>query len=165
MKFKLIPYRGILTLVLIIIFTTASMAAKTLSTKGSINEKGQFVSDTGSIYDIAESEKGDELSNLVGEIVLVKGTFIKADGTRLLTVETYEIIEGQPVEQEISIKGTINENEQLVGNDGVTYNIADNEAGGEIITLIGERVAVKGTVADEDGAKVLSIDFFEKIEK
>ena len=50
------------------------------------------------------------------------------------------------------------------GDDGVVYDIADNEAGGEIVTLVGERVSVKGSMIDEDGTKILTIESFEKIE-
>jgi hypothetical protein len=65
---------------------------------------------------------------------------------------------------EVSITGTINDDSQLVSDSGTTYDIGDTEKGNEVMDLIGKKVAVKGTVMESDGAKIITITSFDVIE-
>jgi hypothetical protein len=63
--------------------------------------------------------------------------------------------------EELNIKGTINDDGQLVDESGQVYEIADDGVGAEAMEYSGEKMAVKGTVAEEEGMKVIVIKSFE----
>lgn len=65
----------------------------------------------------------------------------------------------------VSIIGTINEDYQLVDNEGVVYDIADNDAGYEVAEFVGKKVSVIGTVTEEEGSKTITIASYEVIEE
>ena len=65
---------------------------------------------------------------------------------------------------EVSISGVINEDGQLVDDDGMFYDIADNEEGNEVIEMVGRKVTVKGTVMEAEGTKIINISSFKIIE-
>lgn len=66
--------------------------------------------------------------------------------------------------QEVSITGTINDESQLVADNGMTYDIDDNETGNEVMELVGKKVSVKGTVMDAEEIKIITITAFDVIE-
>jgi hypothetical protein len=66
--------------------------------------------------------------------------------------------------QEVSITGTINDESQLVADNGMTYDIDDNEMGNEVMELVGKKVSVKGTVMDAEEIKIITITTFDVIE-
>jgi hypothetical protein len=51
------------------------------------------VTDEGTVYDIAENEKGDELIELVDQKVRVVGTVEEDDDSKVITVESYKVID------------------------------------------------------------------------
>ena len=66
---------------------------------------------------------------------------------------------------EVSISGVISEDGQLVDNDGMTYDIADNDEGNEVMEMAGQKVAVRGTVMETEGTKIITISSFKIIEE
>ncbi len=66
-------------------------------------------------------------------------------------------------EQGIMITGTINDSNQLVDNDGQIFDIADNEQGNELLTHVGMKVQVKGTVLESEGEKLITVTAYEII--
>lgn len=67
-------------------------------------------------------------------------------------------------EEEISITGTINDESQLVDENGTVYDISDKEKGNEVTELIGKKVSVKGTAVQAEGIKMITITSFKVIE-
>lgn len=65
---------------------------------------------------------------------------------------------------EVSVSGVVNEDGQLVDDDGMAYDIADNEEGGEVMDMVGSKVTVTGTVMEADGTKIITISSFKIIE-
>jgi len=63
------------------------------------------------------------------------------------------------------IVGTITEDNQIVNNDGQAFLIKQNKQGEEIITFIGQKAQVKGTVLETDGKKTIEIISYELIEE
>ncbi len=59
----------------------------------------------------------------------------------------------------------IDEDGQLVGDDGMAYDIAESEEGNEVMEMVGQKVAVKGTVMEADGAKIITITSFKIMEE
>ena len=66
---------------------------------------------------------------------------------------------------EVSISGVISEDGQLVDDDGMAYDIADNDEGNEVMEMAGHKVAVKGTVMETEGTKIITISSFKIIEE
>ncbi len=63
----------------------------------------------------------------------------------------------------VLIIGTINDVNQLVANDGQTFNVADNEEGKKVLSLTGQKVQVTGTVMESEGKKQISVTAYELI--
>lgn len=66
-------------------------------------------------------------------------------------------------EKEMMITGTINNANQLVDNDGQIFDVADTKAGLELVTHVGQKVQVKGTVMEKEGMKQISVSTYEII--
>ena len=65
----------------------------------------------------------------------------------------------------MNISGVINEDGQLVDDGGMAYDIAENEEGDQLLEMIGQKVAVKGTVMEEDGTKVITVTEFKLLKE
>lgn len=63
-------------------------------------------------------------------------------------------------EESVTIQGQVNEDNQLVDQDGNTYNIADTDAGQQVMDMVGEKVEVKGTVKEDMGEKEITVESF-----
>lgn len=70
-----------------------------------------------------------------------------------------------PAESEVSVSGVINEDGQLVDDDGMTYDIAENDEGNEIMEMVGQKITVKGTVMEAEGTKIITVSSFKIIEE
>ncbi len=64
-----------------------------VSILGVINEDGQLVDDSGMAYDIAENDEGSEVMEMLGQKVTIKGTVMESEGTKIITVLSYKLIE------------------------------------------------------------------------
>jgi len=71
--------------------------------------------------------------------------------------------EKQAAEQDqgIMITGTINNSNQLVDKDGQIFGVADNEQGKELLSHVGMKVQVKGTVLESEGKKLITVTAYE----
>jgi len=61
--------------------------------------------------------------------------------------------------------GEVNDQYQIVAQDGIIYEIADTELGNEVLKLTGAVVEVTGDVKEEDGVKVLDVKSFKAKEE
>ena len=86
-------FLGILIIGLSVILSGIAVAGPEVSISGVINEDGQLVDDDGMAYDIVENEEGDEVMEMVGSKVTVKGTVMEAEGTKIITISSFKIIE------------------------------------------------------------------------
>ena len=86
-------FLGILIIGLTVFLSGIAIAGAEVSISGVISEDGQLVDDDGMAYDIAESEEGDQIMEMVGSKVTVKGTVMEAEGTRIITISSFKIIE------------------------------------------------------------------------
>ena len=62
----------------------------------------------------------------------------------------------------VTVTGVISEDGQLFGNDGVIYEIADNQIGLELIEMTGNHVNVQGEVIAVDDTVMIVVVAFEK---
>jgi hypothetical protein len=84
---------GILIIGLAVFLSAIAVAGSEVSISGVINEDGQLVDADGMFYDIAENDEGHEVMEMVGQKVSVKGTVVEAEGTKIITISSFEIIE------------------------------------------------------------------------
>ena len=68
-------------------------------------------------------------------------------------------------EQELMITGTINNANQIVDKDGQIFDVADTQQGKELVTNVGLKVQVKGTVMESEGKKQISVSTYEIIKE
>jgi type 1 fimbria pilin len=84
---------GILIIGFIALMAGIAAAADEVSITGTINDQSQLVADSGTTYDIGDNEKGNEVMDLVGKKVSVKGTVMEAEGTKIITITAFDVIE------------------------------------------------------------------------
>ena len=60
----------------------------------------------------------------------------------------------------VTIQGQVNEENQLVDQDGNIYQIAETEEGMQVMDMVGEKVEVRGTVTEQEGAKEITVESF-----
>jgi len=64
--------------------------------------------------------------------------------------------------EDMTIKGTVNAEGQLVADDGETYAIStDNEMGQNLTSAVEKKVEVKGTVSETEGKKIIEVMSYE----
>jgi hypothetical protein len=84
----------VLSVFLCIMFAAVSVLADASATiMGEVTETNEIVTDDGTAYTIASSEKGDELAAMVGEKVKVTGTVQEAEGEKTITVTNFSVVQ------------------------------------------------------------------------
>jgi hypothetical protein len=63
-----------------------------ITVTGEVGSANEIMSDDGAVYIIDETEKGDELASMVGETVEVTGTVEESDGVKIITVDSFIVI-------------------------------------------------------------------------
>jgi hypothetical protein len=86
-------FSGILIIGFIALLAGMAAAADEVSITGTINGDSQLVDDSGTASDIGDNEKGNEVMELVGKKVSVKGTVMEAEGTKIITITAFDVIE------------------------------------------------------------------------
>ena len=59
---------------------------------GTVNDDYQIVTADENVYEVAETEKGDEVVGLVGKKVKVTGTVEDSEGAKIISVTAYEVL-------------------------------------------------------------------------
>lgn len=84
----------VLSIVLCMMLAAVSALANAPATiTGEVTESNEIISDDGTAYTIAATEKGDELAAMVGETVTVTGTVEEADGEKTITVTNFSVVQ------------------------------------------------------------------------
>lgn len=84
----------VLSLFLCIMLAAVSALADASATiTGEVTEANEIVTDDGTAYTIASTEKGDELASMVGQIVKVTGTVAEAEGEKIITVQNFSVVQ------------------------------------------------------------------------
>ena len=65
----------------------------------------------------------------------------------------------------VTIVGIINDDSQIVDNDGVVYEVTDNDMAEEVMEHVGKKLEVKGTVMEEEGSKMITITSYTVLEE
>ncbi|MFH1933240.1 MAG: hypothetical protein ABIN18_16825 [Pseudomonadota bacterium] len=92
-KNKKLLFAGLSAMLMIAFLAGPAISTDSITIVGIVNDNYQIVTDNDQVYEIAESEKGDELGQLIDKRVKVTGTVEEDDGTKVITVTSYEVIE------------------------------------------------------------------------
>jgi hypothetical protein len=65
----------------------------------------------------------------------------------------------------VTFSGRVNDNYQIVTDDGEAYYVAEGDEGDELVELVGHLVQVSGSVTEEDDAKIISVTSYRIIEE
>lgn len=65
----------------------------------------------------------------------------------------------------MTIAGTVNDDYQIVADDGQVYEGGQNEKGDEVVDLAGKRVKATGMVEESEGQKTINIISYEVVEE
>lgn len=83
----------LITLILISAIPLAAMASEPVTIQGEVNDSFQIVDSNGQVYEIAETEKGNDLvENHIGEKAKVVGTVQQDQDVKIITVTAFEIL-------------------------------------------------------------------------
>jgi hypothetical protein len=85
-------FLGILIISLTVFLSGIAVAGSEVSISGVINEDGQLVDDSGMTYDIADNDQCNEVMEMTGQKVTVKGTVMEAEGTKIITVSFFDVV-------------------------------------------------------------------------
>ena len=86
-----------------------ALSADEVTIVGTVNDYYQIETDEGEVYDIGDSEQGDELIGHTGAIVKATGTVEEdEDGMKVITVTSFVVI------QEASAEGTEESEEEML---------------------------------------------------
>ncbi|MBT8371714.1 MAG: hypothetical protein KJO34_12185 [Deltaproteobacteria bacterium] len=83
----------ILVIGLAALISGIAVAGSEINITGAINEDGELVDDSGNAYEIADTEQGNEVMDMVGKKVSVKGTVMEEEGTRTISITSFDVIE------------------------------------------------------------------------
>ena len=71
------------------------------------------------------------------------------------------LIAGTALAGETMVSGKVTADNQLLSDDGQVYEVADTENGNRLLEQMEKKVAVKGTVAEKDGMKMITVTSFK----
>jgi hypothetical protein len=71
------------------------------------------------------------------------------------------LMAGAGLAGETVISGKVTADNQLLSDDGQVYEVSDTENGNQLLEHMEKKVAVKGTVAEKDGKKMITVTSFE----
>lgn len=78
-----------------VLFLLAAQMARSsdlFQIRGTVNQEAQFVADNGEIYEIAETARGDALTDEVGVPVEVEGSIEEHDGVLVIRVIDFRVL-------------------------------------------------------------------------
>jgi hypothetical protein len=70
--------------------TPVIAAPTTVTIVGEVNDQYQILFKDGTIYEIADTEKGDEVLQFIGSVVEVTGLVEEEDGVKVLDVKSFK---------------------------------------------------------------------------
>jgi hypothetical protein len=91
-KFRWIS-AGIICVFSLILICSDPVFAGEITITGTINDTYQIVSDNGTVYEVADTDMGDDLLNHVGQTVEVTGVVIEEEGVKIINVKSYKLLE------------------------------------------------------------------------
>jgi hypothetical protein len=91
-KFRWIA-AGIIGIFSLILICSNPVFADEITITGMINDTYQIVGDNGTVYEVADTDMGNDLLNNVGKTVEVTGAVIEEEGVKVINVKSYKVLE------------------------------------------------------------------------
>ena len=91
-KFKWIT-AGIICVFSFMLVCSNPVFAGEITITGMINDTYQIVADNGTVYEVADTDMGNDLLNNVGKTVEVTGEVVEEEGVKVINVKSYKILE------------------------------------------------------------------------
>ncbi|MDH4204335.1 MAG: hypothetical protein OEV45_02295 [Desulfobacteraceae bacterium] len=91
-KFRCIA-AGIICVFSFILICSNPVSAGEITITGMINDTYQIVADNGTVYEVADTDMGNDLLNNVGKTVEVMGEVVEEEGVKVINVKSYKILE------------------------------------------------------------------------
>ena len=91
---------GTLALAFVTFLCLSAAWAQQRTITGTVNDSYQIETDDGTVYDVVENEKGNEVAEQVGMRVKVTGTVEEDEDMKLIDITSYTIIGEQNSEEE-----------------------------------------------------------------
>jgi hypothetical protein len=91
-KFRWIT-AGIICVFSFILICSNPVFADEITITGMINDTYQIVADNGTVYEVADTDMGNDLLNYVGKSVEVIGAVVEEEGVKVINVKSYKILE------------------------------------------------------------------------
>ena len=86
--------------------------------------------------------------------------------TGLCVVFTIALIFGAAFSGETKvITGTVNDDYEIVTDEGTAYTVQEGEMGDEVVELVGRKVKVTGIVEESEGEKMITVTSYVIIEE
>lgn len=84
----------------------------------------------------------------------------------IICILSFALMCSNPVfADEITVTGTINDEYQIVADDGTVYEVADTDMGNDLLEHVGKTVEVMGKAFLEEGVKVINVKSYKILEK
>lgn len=74
---------------------------------------------------------------------------------------SFTLMAGTALAGDTMVSGKVTADNQLLSDDGQVYEVADTENGNRLLEHMEKKVAVKGTVAEKDGLKMITVTSFK----
>ena len=84
---------GVICVFSFILICSNPLFAGEITITGTINDAYQIVADNGTVYEVADTDMGDDLLNHVGKTVEVVGEVVEEDGVKVINVKSYKVLE------------------------------------------------------------------------
>ena len=85
--------------------------------------------------------------------------------TGILILSFVSMFAGFAIGGDVTIVGTVNDENQIVDDAGTVYDVADNEKGEELMEHVGKKIQVMGTVMEDEDLKVVTITAYTVLEE
>ena len=66
---------------------------------------------------------------------------------------------------EVTVIGKVNDSYQIETDQGDVFEVADTDVGNELLSHIGKKVEVTGTVSEELGIKIITVGVYVVLEE
>jgi hypothetical protein len=83
---------GILAFTLSVLFAGNAICGKAVTIIGTVTDTYQIEDEDGMVYDIGDTEKGQEVGELVGQQVEVQGTIEEEEGIKVIFIIDFKIV-------------------------------------------------------------------------
>jgi hypothetical protein len=84
---------GLLAMVVVGFMFGAGLASEPVMIQGQVTEDNQLMDEAGNVYDIVDTEAGNEVVELVGAKVEIQGTVMEDQDGKVIAIESFRIIE------------------------------------------------------------------------